>query len=85
MRIQFKDFVPEVTRTGLFTSPTASSLKEVTEEANSWIEKTNPKIINIETVVIPNPDTKDYQSQSITPMINGGALFLQIIRVWYEE
>ena len=85
MTIRFKDFVPEVTSMGIFRNPTAPSLKEITEDVNSWVEKTNTKIINIETVIVPNLNIKDYQSQSISSTVNGSAYHLQIIRVWYKE
>jgi hypothetical protein len=53
--ISFRDFVPEVTdKGGLFKPPTLEQLSGGLARANDWVASNKVRVLNIETVVLPN-------------------------------
>lgn len=89
MSLLVKDFVPEKSKGSLFKSGKIQSFEEVLEKANEWISK-NPglKIINVETVLLPNIHEKDEEGSHDTELWTGGessSHWYQLLRVWYQD
>lgn len=94
--IQYKDFAPRITERGPFGGPSEyESFLEVVREVNQWIASTSIRIINVETVVLPDSlkSTSDgvygvTVSNGVYPvMISQGVTvnYFQCVRVWYRE
>ena len=89
--IQFKDFVPKMKAPGdLMKSADYQDFDAAVAAANIWIEKNSIKVINMETVVLPNlwsrreQGTKDasihtHESRHTANTWN------QFLRVWYQQ
>ncbi|REE01584.1 hypothetical protein [Marinoscillum furvescens] len=89
MSLQAKDFVPEKTKGGMFKSGKIQSFDEVLNAANQWISE-NPslKIVNVETVVLPNIHDSDEEGSHDTELWTGGessSHWYQLLRVWYRD
>jgi len=84
MAMNFKDFFPSTTKTGLF-SKKQEILGETVARANAWISSSSVRVINVETVVFPNIDAE--QSSKADSVTRGDFLteWHQLIRVWYED
>ncbi|WP_124980777.1 hypothetical protein [Nonlabens xiamenensis] len=86
--IQFIDFIPEVTETKFFGGNKYESIDKCVERANEWIRKNyNRKIINVETVVLPQIyRKKEADSKSVYSIATGGSIVytFQVVRIWYE-
>ena len=86
--LTFKDFAPKITdRGGVFRGAKYESLNEVLAEANSWIEQEGVKVVNVETVVLPNiwePSEEGTQDAELHTA-HGYGNWNQFIRVWYEK
>ena len=68
----FRDFAPKQKRpVGFFQSAESDNLMEAVLQANLWVVDHKVKVLNIETVVLPNS-------------ISDSAPWYQFIRVWYE-
>ena len=53
--IKFKDFVPEMlAEPGLFREGSYESFELAVETANDWIKEYDIRVVNVETVVLPN-------------------------------
>ncbi|MEM6642480.1 MAG: hypothetical protein AAF616_05845 [Bacteroidota bacterium] len=82
------DFTPQVTKKGgLFKSTQMQGFSEVVDQMNEWIKESNPDVINIETVVLPNMFDPDEEGSEDTMIGAGGqsnVLWHQFIRVWYR-
>jgi hypothetical protein len=83
MAIRFKDFFPEVKSQGIFSTEYAT-LRETVARANAWIEEKGAKVLNAETVVLPNVGT-DQETTAIGIRTSGdmSSWWYQVIRVWY--
>ena len=86
MKIAVKDFVPAKDKGSFFKSGKIQGFDEVMEQANKWVQD-NPdkKIINVETVVLPNIHDEDGSFD--TELFTGGethSQWYQLIRVWFE-
>lgn len=90
VRIAFKDFIPDFTQEKVavvFTTTRWHSIESAVAKANYWIEKSKVDVLNIETVVLPNPwadeeeGTADAELSSGRPMTN----WYQVLRVWFRE
>lgn len=70
--ITFKDFVPEE----------HEQFDAIVERVNGWVHDNGVRVINLETVVLPNiertSDTEIYQDPNDT-------YWYQFIRLWYDE
>ncbi|NEQ50739.1 MAG: hypothetical protein F6K11_11485 [Leptolyngbya sp. SIO3F4] len=86
--IAFKDFVPEqVSAGGLFSSPEYEMLEKAVAQANDWIETSEIKVLNIETVILPNIYKYDRDGSTDSPLLSSGenaTTWHQIVRVWYH-
>jgi hypothetical protein len=84
MAIAFKDFFPQVTRSG-FLSSDYESFTQVVERANAWMMASSVTVVNIETVVLPNVNTaEEAQQTNIRTSGEMSSYWRQFIRVWYE-
>jgi len=87
--IAFEDFEPRVVEAGGFLSaPTYETVREALADANAWIEERGIRVINVETVVLPNvhaPHEEGTEDPSLRVSGDFAARWHQFIRVWYER
>jgi hypothetical protein len=86
--IQFHDFVPEMlTPPGFLTMATHETMQTALDRANAWIKENGIRVINIETVVLPNIWSR-YEEGSRDPALGTSgespSQWHQVVRVWYE-
>ena len=84
MAIGYKDFFPTVLKKG-FLSSEYEELPATIVRANNWIAKAGARVINVETVVLPNV-TKVEEASQVGLRTSGeiGSYWYQVVRVWYE-
>lgn len=86
--LQFRDFVPAMLRTpGLFKPGEYESLEAALQAANDWIETQGIRIVNIETVVLPNIWSRFEEGPHDVALGTSGEMpshWHQFIRVWYR-
>ncbi len=86
--IKFKDFVPEmIAQPGLFREGTYESLEIAVEAANDWIKEYDIRVINVETVVLPNIWSRYEEGSADVALGTSGdspSRWHQFIRVWYR-
>ena len=86
--IKYKDFSPQVNRTGLFGNVKESdSFESVVKQVNVWINSSPVKIVNIETVLLPNLFSKptEIEPEKGATTVGQSHVLFQCVRVWYEE
>ncbi len=73
----------------MFTPDVYEQVSETLAGANAWIAASGARIVNIETVVLPNLDRLDSSVNGVVRSIGGGNYsrnsWHQVIRVWHEE
>ena len=83
------DFTPKVTKKGgLFKSTEMEKFQDMVNLMNEWINKNNPDVVNIETVLLPNIHDSDEEGSEDTMLGTGresSSQWYQFIRVWYKE
>lgn len=88
MKLLSKDFVPEKSKGTLFKSGKIQSFQDAIDSANVWLaENPQVKIINVETVVLPNIHSKDEEGSHDTELWTGkefSSQWYQLLRVWYQ-
>lgn len=87
--LAFKDFVPVQQGTkpalfGLAQTPVFADLEDALVRANQWIAQAGVRVLNVETVVLPNLTETD-QSATTTNRHDFMDQWRQFIRVWYRE
>ncbi len=86
--IIFRDFVAKViTPGGLLKQPELENLDVVVMRANEWILQEKIKVVNIETVVLPNLHSTREEGTGDTYIVTSGeytTIWNQFVRVWYE-
>jgi len=89
MTLRYRDFVPKMTRPAAFLSPAEhESFDAALEAANHWIRQSGIRVINVETVVLPNIWSRYEEGSGDTVLGTSGespSFWHQFIRVWYEE
>lgn len=86
MKINFQDFVPAVVRSGFFSGTDYEPLPHVVRRANQWVEQTGARVLNIETVLLPNLQSDQDTSQSgIRTSGDVSSHWHQVVRVWHES
>lgn len=91
MRLAYRDFVPKrvAHSTGWFWNKDVfyESLDEALEAVNRWMAEANVRIVNVETVVLPNI-WEDYEEGSTDAALRTSgestSYWHQFVRVWYE-
>lgn len=81
--MNYKDFYPVVLKSGLFSTQ-YESLGSTVERANQWLQESGVRLINVETVVLPNTENEQAASRA-TSRTSGeiGSTWCQVVRVWY--
>jgi hypothetical protein len=86
MTVAFKDFAPNIEKQGFFKT-TYESVQDCLRRANEWIQRENPDVINIETVVLPNLWDGGEEGTEDPELTASGEMFSswhQFVRVWYK-
>jgi hypothetical protein len=86
--LRYQDFVPMQTKQWAFLSPPEyESFNAALAAANKWIKENEIKVLNVETVALPNIWGR-FEEGSADPALAtpDGAYnsWHQFIRVWYE-
>ena len=89
----FKDFVPRQLQAPRFGFTTTAlqgeyeTLDAAVRAANEWIAQHGVRVLNVETVVLPNL-WAGWEHGSTDPAVGSGQgahLWHQFIRLWYED
>jgi hypothetical protein len=87
--LAYEDFIPQQTSgPGFFTSAQYESFDEALKAANSFVAGRDLKVLNVETVVLPNVWEKSEDGTTDASIITWGEMtstWHQFIRVWYER
>lgn len=85
MPLNYKDFFPKVLESGFF-STTHEELPATVARANQWVEESGVRVVNVETVVLPNIRSAEDASQvGIRTSGELSSHWYQIVRVWHES
>ena len=85
MAIAFKDFVPATTRSGFFSSD-YEPLEFVVARANEWMASVGARVVNVETVLLPNVGEEGQSSQNgLRTSGEVSSHWFQVVRVWFER
>jgi hypothetical protein len=86
--LRYQDFVPKMTKPAAFLSPAEhESFDAALAEANRWIKENEIRVVNVETVVLPNIWSRYEDGSRDTSLGTSGespSFWHQFIRVWYE-
>ena len=85
--IKFEDFAPKMVKSGFFGRE-FESLEDALAGATEWIEFNSIKVINIETVVLPQIWDKGEEGTKDPELrVNGEwtTTWHQFIRIWYKD
>ncbi len=89
--IAYKDFVPRQIRAPRLSFNPADATGEyetfgaAVDAANRWLKQNDLKVLQMETVVLPNIwATWEQGTQDSSLMTHEGAMWHQFLRVWYE-
>lgn len=84
MPLACRDFIPAVVKGGFFAS-TYEPLDAVVARANDWMRTSGARVINVETVVLPNLDAAvGADANAIRTSGEMASHWFQVVRVWYE-
>jgi len=84
MTLGYKDFFPILLESGFFKRK-FEDLPTTVGRANTWLATSGLKIVNVETVLLPNVRLE--ADASVTCLYTGGetgSAWIQVIRVWYH-
>ena len=86
--IRFEDFVPKMIAGPAFLKEAEhETFDEAVMAANRWIQENRIKVINIETVVLPNIWSRWEEGSTDTSLGTSGdspSRWHQFVRVWYR-
>jgi hypothetical protein len=86
--IEFRDFTPRVlSEAALFKAAEYESFDAAVAAANQWIRDNKIRVINIETVVLPNIWSRWEEGTTDTSLGTSGdspSHWHQFVRVWYR-
>ena len=86
--IRYQDFVPKQTKEwGFLSPPEHESFDVALAAANKWIKENEIKVLNVETVVLPNIHGRFEEGSADPALAMPDGTFNtwhQFIRVWYE-
>jgi hypothetical protein len=87
--LAFQDFYPQQTDPGGFLKPEKwESLRKTVREVNEWITQNNIRVLNMETLVLPNIWNDTENGPSDPKLRTSGELptyWYQVLRVWYQK
>jgi len=85
MPFNFKDFFPAIVSKGIF-SDEYEPFSATVARASQWLVQAGVKLVNIETVVLPNVgNEQDASEAGIRTSGSASSHWYQIVRVWYSE
>jgi hypothetical protein len=85
MSINYKDFFPTVVSSGFFSTE-HEALSATVARVNEWAARASVRVINVETVVLPNVENAEEASKvGIRTSGKMSSYWYQVVRVWYEE
>ena len=86
--IRFQDFLPRLLRPpGFLTSAEYDTFEQAVDAANQWVAHYGVKVLNMETVVLPNITNSGEQGSTDAHLRTYGetsSYWYQFVRVWYE-
>jgi len=86
--IAYRDFVPQQTKPAGFLSPAEhESFDAAVAAANAWLLENHVRVVNIETVVLPNIFSRFEEGSADSSLGTSGespSHWHQFIRVWYQ-
>ena len=86
--IRYQDFVPKQTKEwGLLSPAEYESFDAALAAANKWIKENEIKVLNVETVVLPNIWGRYEEGSADAALATPDGTFNtwhQFVRVWYE-
>ena len=86
--IKCEDFVPKMlSQPGLFKEGEYETFEDAVVAANAWVKENNVKVVNFETVVLPNIWRRYEEGSTDVSLGTSGDMvsrWHQFIRVWYE-
>jgi hypothetical protein len=86
--LQFQDFVPLRTAAPAFLKDAEyESFEEAVAAANRWIQENGIRVVNVETVVLPNIWSRYEEGSTDTSLGTSGespSHWHQFVRVWYR-
>ena len=84
MPLSYKDFFPAVLKSGFFSTE-HEALSATVARASEWVSGVGVRVINVETVVLPNiRKVEDASQVGIRTSGEMSSHWYQIVRVWYE-
>lgn len=84
MAIGYKDFFPVMLKSGFFSNEYESLAATVTR-ANEWIQSSAVRVLNVETVVLPNVKNEEKASEAgLRTSGEMSSFWFQVVRVWYQ-
>lgn len=85
----YRDFVPQQKRPpGFFRQGEHESFDMAVQAANDWLVVQQVKLVNLETVVLPNIWNRWEEGSSDASLATGGdhpSHWHQVLRVWYID
>ena len=85
----FRDFVPrEIKAPGLFVVGDHENFEQAVEAANHWLATHRVRLVNLETVVLPNIWSRWEDGTHDADLNTSGtnpARWHQFLRVWYQS
>lgn len=87
--LRYKDFVPrQITAPGIFKDGQHESFDHAVEAANQWLVETKVKLVNLETVVLPNIWSRWEEGSNDASIGTSGdtpSRWHQFLRCWYQD
>jgi hypothetical protein len=87
--LRYQDFVPKMTKPPAFLSPAEhESFDAAVAAANRWVKDNGIRVVNIETVVLPNIFSRYEEGSRDASLGTSGespSFWHQFIRVWYDD
>ena len=85
MPLNYKEFFPAILKSGSFSTE-HEALSETVARASEWVAASGIRVINVETVVLPNIARVEDASQ-IGLYTSGemSSFWYQVVRVWFEN
>ena len=87
--LKYRDFVPtQIEAPGLFKPGEHESFDDAVKAANDWLQTVNVKLINFETVVLPNIWVRWEEGSTDASLGTSGDSpnrWHQFLRCWYQD
>ena len=86
--LKYRDFVPkEIEAPGFLNPGEHESFNDAVEAANQWLTENSVKLINLETVVLPNIWSRWEDGSADASLGTGESIsrWHQFLRCWYHD